>query len=210
MSATPLGARVVVAHPTAGGGREIADVVGRAGFTPWTTTNGVGAIAAFHPALPALPVAALLDVGLQDPFVFLVIERIRAAQTTPVFVALIGSVHDSARYRRRPTNLHGADLHIAAPDVASAIPGALAGIAAGGAAGNPAMRPTAAAATVTDWALEHHAAVAAGLGSGLAQLTGAAGAALAALRSREAGVDDTVADFERRARLAGDQGRPFG
>jgi hypothetical protein len=200
-------ARVVVVHADEGLGDTVAAAVAAAGFAPWLTASAQRALAAFHPALPSHPIAVVVDVGLQSPYVFEVVDALRALPVTP-FVITIGAAHNPARYRRRPTSLHGADAHVDAHDATDALAKVLAPLR-GRAGASPRDR------ALADWALDHvdELDVVVAAGGSLATLGGAAGAALDGLRLRyakDADFDAAVAQLRDALARTRAEGRPFG
>jgi hypothetical protein len=203
--------RVVIVHADEAVGAATVAAVVHAGLSPSATSSARRALAAFHPAMPAAPVAAVVDVGLHDPYVFQFVEAVRAlTAAAPVYVVTVGSVHNPSRYRRRPTSLHGADAHVDFPAVDVDLPRLLAPLRS--AAGSLPSR-----VQLADWALDHidDVVAAAAAGRDLALIDGSAGASLAALRAgRARGNDDDfdgvlarMADALVAARAAG---LPFG
>lgn len=202
-------ARVVVVHDDPSVAASVAAAVLSAGLAPWSTTSPRGALFAFHPALPSTPVAVVVDVGIDDPYVFEFIDAVRAAaQPSTTFVVTVGAVHNPARYRRRPSSLHGADAHVDAPAVARDLPSLLAPLASSLVC-SPCRR------RLTDWALDHRLAVAATLTAGrpASSVGGEARVALEALAAAcvdDAGFSALLARLDDAFARSHAAGRPFG
>jgi hypothetical protein len=70
-------------------------------------------LTASDPAMPSQPVAIVLDVAIPGVLAFEVIEQVRAhPQTKGMPIVLLASVFERTRYKRRPTNLYGADAYL--------------------------------------------------------------------------------------------------
>ncbi len=105
--------RVVVAHEVPAAARSIAQVLRAAGYAPLCVRSGEQVLSACDPAMPSPPVAVVLDVAIPGVLAFEVIEQLRAhPKTKGVAVVLLASVFERTRYKRRPTNLYGADAYL--------------------------------------------------------------------------------------------------
>jgi CheY-like chemotaxis protein len=105
--------RVVVGHEVPAAARSIAQVLRAAGYAPACVRSGEQVLAACDPAMPSLPAAVILDVAIPGVLAFEVIEHLRAHPATKgVPVVLLASVFERTRYKRRPTNLYGADAYL--------------------------------------------------------------------------------------------------
>jgi hypothetical protein len=196
----------------------VAATVERAGFVAWPSPSASAALAAFHPALPSAPAAVVVDVGLREPYVFEFVGSLRALPTDrPAYVVTVGSVHNPARYRRRPTSQHGADAHVDLPAVATELPRLLVLSGLPGPRGPHGRPELSVPAQLSAWAVEHRIEIGSALVSegGLASVGGAARAALLALRARCAAevdgeLDGQLARLETALIAARAAGRPFG
>lgn len=105
--------RVVVGHELPAATRPIAHALRRAGFEPVLVARGEDVLAACDPALPDVPAAVLLDVGVPGVLSFEVVEQLRAHPASKAMpVILLASVFERTRYKRRPTTLYGADAYL--------------------------------------------------------------------------------------------------
>jgi CheY-like chemotaxis protein len=105
--------RVVVGHEVPAAARSIATVLRNAGFSPLCVKSGELVLSACDPAMPSPPAALVLDVAIPGVLAFEVIEHLRAHPVTKGLpVVLLASVFERTRYKRRPTNLYGADAYL--------------------------------------------------------------------------------------------------
>ena len=105
--------RVIVGHEVPAAARSIATVLRRAGYAPVCVRSGELVLSACDPAMPAPAAAVILDVAIPGVLAFEVIEQLRAHPATKgVPVVLLASVFERTRYKRRPTNLYGADAYL--------------------------------------------------------------------------------------------------
>jgi CheY-like chemotaxis protein len=105
--------RIVVGHEVPAAARSIATVLRGAGFAPVCVRAGEQVLAATDPAMPSPPAAVVLDVAISGVLAFEVIEQLRAHPATKdVPIILLASVFERTRYKRRPTNLYGADAYL--------------------------------------------------------------------------------------------------
>ena len=105
--------RVIVGHEVPSAQRSIATVLREQGFSPACVASGEQVLAACDAAMPALPDAVVLDVGVPGVMAFEVIEQLRRqpfTATTPI--VLLASVFEKTRYKRRPNRLYGADAYL--------------------------------------------------------------------------------------------------
>lgn len=117
--------RVIVGHEVPAAARSIATVLRGAGYAPLCVKSGELVLSACDPAMPAQPAAVVLDVAIPGVLAFEVIEHLRAHPVTKSLpVVLLASVFERTRYKRRPTNLYGADAYLElhhVPDRLSAV-----------------------------------------------------------------------------------------
>jgi CheY-like chemotaxis protein len=105
--------RVVVGHEVPAAARSIASVLRGAGFAPACVRSGEQVLTACDPAMPSPPTAVVLDVAIPGVLAFEVIEQLRAHPSTKgIAIVLLASVFERTRYKRRPTNLYGADAYL--------------------------------------------------------------------------------------------------
>jgi predicted Zn finger-like uncharacterized protein len=105
--------RVVVGHEVPAASRSIAHALRQHGYAPVCVKTGEQVLSACDPAMPAPPVAVVLDVAISGVLAFEVIEQLRAQPATRELpVVLLASVFERTRYKRRPTNLYGADAYL--------------------------------------------------------------------------------------------------
>lgn len=105
--------RVIVGHEVPASARSIATVLRRAGYSPACVRSGEQVLSACDPAMPSPPAAVVLDVAIPGVLAFEVIGQLRANPATePLPVILLASVFERTRYKRRPTNLYGADAYV--------------------------------------------------------------------------------------------------
>ncbi len=108
-----LAPRVIVGHEVPSAQRSIASVLKEAGFSAACVATGEQVLAGCDAAMPSLPDAVVLDVGIGGVMAFEVIEQLRRqpfTATTPV--VLLASVFEKTRYKRRPNRLYGADAYL--------------------------------------------------------------------------------------------------
>jgi CheY-like chemotaxis protein len=105
--------RVVIGHEVPAAARSIASVLRAGGYSPVCVRAGEQVLAACDPAMPSIPVAVVLDVAIPGVLAFEVIEQLRAHPSTKaVPIILLASVFERTRYKRKPTNLYGADAYL--------------------------------------------------------------------------------------------------
>ncbi|MEM6732155.1 MAG: hypothetical protein AAF658_11405, partial [Myxococcota bacterium] len=113
---------VVVAHENEEIARQIGEVLMRAGFSSQPVASGSRAV-----ELSGDASAYVVDVGLaQDLMAFQVIEHIRGSDggaETPV--VLVASVYNKTAYKRRPTELYGADDYVEQHHITDMLPAKL-------------------------------------------------------------------------------------
>jgi predicted Zn finger-like uncharacterized protein len=101
---------VLVAHPEAESGKELADALAAWGLRSIVVHDGVEAILNIQRALPRVVV---LDAALPKMFGFQVCELMKRNDSLRrIGVVLIGAIHDQDRYRRPPGELYGADAYL--------------------------------------------------------------------------------------------------
>jgi CheY-like chemotaxis protein len=105
--------RVVVGHEVPAAARSIATVLRQGSYAPVIVKSGEQVLAACDPSMPAPVAAVILDVGIPGVLAFEVIEQLRAHPATKKLpVVLLASVFERTRYKRRATNLYGADAYL--------------------------------------------------------------------------------------------------
>lgn len=105
--------RVIVGHEVPAAARSIASVLRQGGYAPICVRSGEQVLAACDPAMPSQPAAVVLDVAIPGVLAFEVIEQLRAHPATKTIpLVLLASVFERTRYKRRPTNLYGADAYL--------------------------------------------------------------------------------------------------
>ena len=115
--------RVVVGHEVPAASRSIAQVLRGAGYSPACVRFGEQVLQACDPAMPAMPEALVLDVGIPGVMAFEVIEQLRAQKATAAIpVILLASVFERTRYKRRPNRLYGADAYVELHHVPDRLP----------------------------------------------------------------------------------------
>lgn len=116
------GPAVVIAHENRDVARQIGEVLQRAGFTARPVASGTRAVS------DLTDVAGLVvDVGLvTDLMAFQVVESVRAdpeCGDTPVI--LVASVYNKTAYKRRPSDLYGADDYVEQHHITDMLPSKL-------------------------------------------------------------------------------------
>jgi len=112
-AASPTGPRVVVGHEHPGACRTLAAVLRQGGYEPVCLGRGEQVLSAFDAAMPELPTALCLDVGIPGVLAFEVIAHLRANPHTKTLpIVLLASVFERTRYKRRPNRLYGADTYL--------------------------------------------------------------------------------------------------
>ena len=105
--------RVVIGHEVPAAARSIAQVLRATGYAPICVRSGEQVLSACDPAMPSPPAAVVLDVAIPGVLAFEVIEQLRSHPATkPMPIVLLASVFERTRYKRRPTNLYGADAYL--------------------------------------------------------------------------------------------------
>ncbi len=101
------GPAVVIGHPSELLGRQIGLALLDGDFAPIWVRDGAAVLAAVrrHAAR-----AAVLDVALEEPRSFEVVEQLRRGPS--VAVVLVASVFNRTAYKRRPQSLYGADDYV--------------------------------------------------------------------------------------------------
>lgn len=110
---TTGGPRVIVGHEHPGACRTLAAVLRQGGYEPVCLAKGEQVLSAFDAAMPELPSALCLDVGIPGVLAFEVIAHLRANPHTKTLpIILLASVFERTRYKRRPNRLYGADTYL--------------------------------------------------------------------------------------------------
>lgn len=105
--------RVVVGHEVPSAARSAARALRAHGYAPVCVRSGEQALAACDPSLPSPPAALVLDVAIPGVLAFQVVAQLRATpHTKDLPVILLASVFERTRYKRRPTNLYGANAYL--------------------------------------------------------------------------------------------------
>ncbi len=105
--------RVVVGHEVPSAARSAARALRAHGYAPVCVRSGEMTLMACDPSMPAQPAALVLDVAIPGVLAFQVVEQLRAhPQTAKLPIILLASVFERTRYKRRPTNLYGADAYL--------------------------------------------------------------------------------------------------
>lgn len=105
--------RVIVGHELPAAARSVANVLRAGGYAPVCVRSGELVLAACDPAMPSVPAAVVLDVAIPGVLAFEVIGQLRAQPSTrETPIILLASVFERTRYKRRPTNLYGADAYL--------------------------------------------------------------------------------------------------
>ncbi len=105
--------RVVVGHDVPGSARVVAAELRSAGFAPVLVRRGEHVLAACDHAMPTPAQCAVIDVGVPGVMAFEVIEQLRGQATTRTMpIVLLASVYEHTRYKRKATNLYGADAYL--------------------------------------------------------------------------------------------------
>jgi CheY-like chemotaxis protein len=111
--AEALRPRVVVGHEVPAAAVSAARALRAHGYAPVCVRSGEMALAACDPAMPSPAAALVLDVAIPGVLAFQVVEQLRARpETKRLPIVLLASVFERTRYKRRPTNLYGADAYL--------------------------------------------------------------------------------------------------
>lgn len=111
--ADALRPRVVVGHEVPAAARSAARALRAHGYAPVCVRSGEMALAACDPSMPAPAAALVLDVAIPGVLAFQVVEQLRAHEgTRNLPIILLASVFERTRYKRRPTNLYGANAYL--------------------------------------------------------------------------------------------------
>ena len=104
------GPRVLVAYDHDAMAEQIGRELQRTGFSVTRVKDGTQALRALDELAPD---ALVLDVGLSGAMTFDVIQAVRQRRRLAASkVVLVSSVYNKAAYKRRPTNLYGADDYV--------------------------------------------------------------------------------------------------
>lgn len=105
--------RVVVGHEVPAAARSAARALRAHGYAAVCVRSGEMALSACDPAMPAPAAALVLDVAIPGVLAFQVVEQLRSTESTARLpIILLASVFERTRYKRRPTNLYGADAYL--------------------------------------------------------------------------------------------------
>lgn len=109
-TAPAVSATVLIAHDSQSIREMIRALLIESGFRVETAADGVEVL---KKASDIKPDAMLLDVGLPGIYGFELCERLKGdVQTRAIKIILLTSSYDSARYKREPVDLYGADDYI--------------------------------------------------------------------------------------------------
>lgn len=113
------GPTILVAHENREVSRHIGEVLQRAGFSVASVASGARALGELSERA-----AVVLDVGLgSDMMAFQVIEAIRAhPEDFDIPVVLVASVYNKTAYKRRPSDLYGADDYVEQHHIGDMLP----------------------------------------------------------------------------------------
>jgi CheY-like chemotaxis protein len=104
---------VVVGHEVPAAARTVATTLRSGDYAPVVVKSGEQVLAACDPSLPSPVAAVILDVAIPGVLAFEVIEQLRAHPATKKLpVILLASVFERTRYKRKATNLYGADAYL--------------------------------------------------------------------------------------------------
>lgn len=111
--ADALRPRVVVGHEVPAAAQSAARALRAHGYAPVCVRTGEMALAACDPSMPSPAAALVLDVAIPGVLAFQVVEQLRShEQTRGLPIILLASVFERTRYKRRPTNLYGANAYL--------------------------------------------------------------------------------------------------
>ncbi|MFN3479055.1 MAG: response regulator [Thermodesulfovibrionales bacterium] len=102
--------KILVAHEDTTIVERIKDILSQAGYEIITASNGIDAMVT---ATKERPFLSLLSVSLPKIYGFEVCKRLKERpELKDIKVILLASIYSSARYRRPPENLYGADGYL--------------------------------------------------------------------------------------------------
>lgn len=102
--------KILVAHEDNTIVERIRDILSQAGYEIVTASNGIDAMVT---ATKERPFLSLLSVSLPKIYGFEVCKRLKERpELKDIKVILLASIYSSARYRRPPENLYGADGYL--------------------------------------------------------------------------------------------------
>ncbi|MFN3396222.1 MAG: response regulator [Thermodesulfovibrionales bacterium] len=102
--------KILVAHEDTTIVERIKDILSQAGYEIVTASNGIDAMVT---ATKERPFLSLLSVSLPKIYGFEVCKRLKERpELKDIKVILLASIYSSARYRRPPENLYGADGYL--------------------------------------------------------------------------------------------------
>ena len=116
-SAPDKGAKpvVLVADPDEARAKATAFAIEQWGLEPLVVHDGVEAMLAIARSKPSV---VILDAALPKMYGFQVCEVVkRVPSLASAQVVLVGAIHQESRYRRDPSDLHGADVYLEQPDL---------------------------------------------------------------------------------------------
>lgn len=106
---------VLVADPDEARAKSTAFAIEQWGLKPLVVHDGVEAMLAIARSKPSVVV---LDAALPKMYGFQVCEVVkRVPSLASARVVLVGAIHQESRYRRDPSDLHGADVYLEQPDL---------------------------------------------------------------------------------------------
>lgn len=107
--------KILVAHEDASILKSIAGILSQAGYDVLTAVNGIDAMVS---ATKERPFLCILSVSLPKIYGFEVCKRLKERpELKDIKVILIASIYNSARYKRPPENLYGADDYLEAQEI---------------------------------------------------------------------------------------------
>lgn len=107
--------KILVAHEDASILKSIESILSQAGYDVVTAANGIDAMVS---ATKERPFLCILSVSLPKIYGFEVCKRLKERpELKDIKVILIASIYNSARYKRPPENLYGADDYLEAQEI---------------------------------------------------------------------------------------------
>lgn len=107
--------KILVAHEDASILKSIEGILSQAGYDVVTAANGIDAMVS---ATKERPFLCILSVSLPKIYGFEVCKRLKERpELKDIKVILIASIYNSARYKRPPENLYGADDYLEAQEI---------------------------------------------------------------------------------------------
>lgn len=114
--------KILVAHERAALGHAIQTVLSAQGFAVTVVSESEAAAAALQAGAFA---GLVLDVALPGPMVCYDLIQLAKGLATPVKVVLVASVFRKTSYKRKPTQLYGADDYVEIHHLGDSLPGKL-------------------------------------------------------------------------------------